>query len=121
MSQEVPASLDDPATFIAVRTIDLTSNKLTQLPAFLGNFAILQRLTLSRNSLTTLPGELCYLTSLKASCLLLIDQPSTCGSNKSMRMASVVFINLSTCSTLKLVIAGLGKRTRIVVFSILSW
>lgn len=64
--QELPASLDDAAVFSAVRTIDFTSNKLTQLPGFLGNFGVLQRLVLSRNLLAQLPGELCYLTSLKA-------------------------------------------------------
>jgi hypothetical protein len=45
--------------------MDLTSNKLTQLPPFLGSFTVLLRLTLSRNQLTHLPSEICYLTSLK--------------------------------------------------------
>jgi Leucine-rich repeat (LRR) protein len=48
-----------------VRTIDLTSNKLAELPPFLGSFSVLSRLTLSRNLLTQLPTEACNLTSLK--------------------------------------------------------
>lgn len=63
----MPASLDDASAFSSVRTIDLTSNKLSQLPPFLGSFSVLLRLTLSRNQLTQLPSELSYLTSLKVS------------------------------------------------------
>jgi hypothetical protein len=61
----VPASLDDASACGSVRTIDLTSNKLSQLPPFLGSFSVLLRLTLSRNQLTQLPSEIAYLTSLK--------------------------------------------------------
>jgi Leucine-rich repeat (LRR) protein len=65
--QEVPASLDDASAFSSVRTIDLTSNKLSHVPPFLGSFSVLLRLTLSRNQLTQLPTEVSYLTSLKVS------------------------------------------------------
>lgn len=63
----MPASLDDASAFSSVRTVDLTSNKLSQLPPFLGSFSVLLRLTLSRNQLTQLPTEISYLTSLKVS------------------------------------------------------
>ena len=83
--QELPASLADASAFSTVRTIDLTSNKLTQLPPFLGSFSVLLRLTLSRNQLTQLPSEICHLTSLKvgyhlhvAQCFWWDDSPACC-------------------------------------------
>ncbi|KAG9336382.1 hypothetical protein AGOR_G00107920 [Albula goreensis] len=48
-----------------LRTVDLSSNKIEVLPAFIGNFLQLKSLTLNSNKLTSLPDEIGKLKKLE--------------------------------------------------------
>ncbi|KAK2581006.1 hypothetical protein KPH14_006056 [Odynerus spinipes] len=65
---ELPSNLQALAPLL--RTLDISENKITQIPDDIGKFTLLKQLNLSRNKLTALPetlGDLSKLEGLNAS------------------------------------------------------
>ncbi|XGW12183.1 hypothetical protein V3C99_013123 [Haemonchus contortus] len=59
----LPSSLDE--LFEVIRNLELSQNKIKELPASIGNFTVLKQLHLSENALTELPHEIGMLKNLE--------------------------------------------------------
>uniref|UniRef100_A0AAR2JS40 Leucine-rich repeat-containing protein 57 n=1 Tax=Pygocentrus nattereri TaxID=42514 RepID=A0AAR2JS40_PYGNA len=75
-----------------LRTVDLSSNKIEVLPAFIGSFQQLKSLTINSNKLTNLPNDIGKLKKLETLMLngnLLQQLPASVGQLKALRTLSL--------------------------------
>lgn len=90
---------DEVPNLANLRTLDLSNNQLTEIPASIGNLPRLQYLILRHNQLTTLPetiGELTNLTYLDLSHNKIESIPADIGALSKVRVLSLNHNLLST-------------------------